>query len=242
VEGFAAGHAPARARTVNLPPPIKAMPAKAIRALRIQLGCTQMEFAALLNIPKVTAISWENGTRKPSGAALRLLALGKHHPEALQPAKQAGRRRLCAWRRRLGLPHTEYEYRSPRRWSAHRDIRGSFGADESAVSKVASTASNFTRAVTNAAGAALMVEKVPCTCPPVSPSRIFFSDPSFFWDYISPPELSPAPAIHSESTRLPPEQHHPPESLEIYPSQHCAQWQRVASLGQLRFRLPSTGE
>ena len=86
VEGFAAGRAPSRERTVNLPPPVKAMPAKAIRALREQLGCTQMEFAALLNVPKVTAISWENGTRKPSGAALRLLAVAKHHPEALQAA------------------------------------------------------------------------------------------------------------------------------------------------------------
>ena len=47
VEGFAAGHAPARERTVNLPPPVKAMPARQIRALRLQLGCTQMEFAAL---------------------------------------------------------------------------------------------------------------------------------------------------------------------------------------------------
>jgi putative transcriptional regulator len=86
VEAFAAGQAPARERKVNLPPPIKAMPAKAIRALRLQLGCTQMEFAALLNVPKVTAISWENGTRKPSGAALRLLAVAKHHPKALQAA------------------------------------------------------------------------------------------------------------------------------------------------------------
>lgn len=86
VEGFAGGHAPARERTVSLPPPVKAMPARQIRALRQQLGYTQMEFAALLNVPKVTAISWENGTRKPSGAALRLLAVAKHHPEALQAA------------------------------------------------------------------------------------------------------------------------------------------------------------
>ena len=86
VEAFAAGRANARERTVNLPPPVKAMPAKEIRAIRIRLGCTQMEFAALLNVPKVTAVSWENGTRKPSGAALRLLAVAKHHPEALQAA------------------------------------------------------------------------------------------------------------------------------------------------------------
>lgn len=75
VEGFAAGHTPAREHSVQLPPPVKAMPAKAIHALRLQLGCTQMEFAALLNMPKVAAISWENATRKRSGAALRLLAV-----------------------------------------------------------------------------------------------------------------------------------------------------------------------
>ncbi len=86
VEAFAAGNAPSRERTIKLPPPVKAMPAKEIRALRARLGCTQLEFAALLNVPKVTAISWENGTRKPSGAALRLLAVAKHHPEALEAA------------------------------------------------------------------------------------------------------------------------------------------------------------
>jgi len=86
VEGFAAGRERTRERTVKLPPPVKAIPAKEIRAIRTLLGCTQTEFAALLNVPKVTAISWENGTRKPSGAALRLLAVAKHHPDALQAA------------------------------------------------------------------------------------------------------------------------------------------------------------
>ena len=65
------------------PASIEAMPAKAIRALRLQLGLTQTESAALLNVPNVTAISWENGTRKPGGTALRLLAVAQHHPEAL---------------------------------------------------------------------------------------------------------------------------------------------------------------
>jgi putative transcriptional regulator len=86
VEGFAAGRERARERTVKLPPPVKAMPAKEIHIIRLRLGCTQAEFAALLNVPAVTAISWENGTRKPSGAALRLLAVAKHHPDALQAA------------------------------------------------------------------------------------------------------------------------------------------------------------
>ncbi len=86
VEGFAAGRTPSRERTVKLPLPVKAMPAKEIRAIRLGLGCTQTEFATLLNVPAVTAISWENGTRKPSGAALRLLAVARHHPDALHAA------------------------------------------------------------------------------------------------------------------------------------------------------------
>jgi putative transcriptional regulator len=86
VEAFAAGRAPARERTMKLPPPVKAMRAREIRAIRERLGCTQLEFAALLNVPKVTAVSWESGARKPSGAALRLLAVAREHPEALQAA------------------------------------------------------------------------------------------------------------------------------------------------------------
>lgn len=67
-------------------PPVKPSAARQIRAIRTRLGFMQSQFAALLNVPKVTGISWENGTRKPSGAALRLLAVAKHHPEALQAA------------------------------------------------------------------------------------------------------------------------------------------------------------
>lgn len=86
VERFAAGKERARARRVTIPPPVKSMSARAIRETRNKLGCTQSEFAALLNVPKVTAVSWENGTRKPSGAALRLLAVARSNPAALQAA------------------------------------------------------------------------------------------------------------------------------------------------------------
>jgi len=85
-ERFAAGTEPARVRRVQIPPPVKSLSTRAIRAIRARLGCTQAEFAALLNVPKVTAVSWENGTRKPSGAALRLLAVARRNPEALQAA------------------------------------------------------------------------------------------------------------------------------------------------------------
>ncbi|MFM8459613.1 MAG: helix-turn-helix domain-containing protein [Chthoniobacterales bacterium] len=86
VERFAAGKERARIRRVTIPPPVKTMSARVIRQTRTKLGCTQSEFAALLNVPKVTAVSWENGTRKPSGAALRLLAVARRNPAALQAA------------------------------------------------------------------------------------------------------------------------------------------------------------
>jgi len=86
VEGFAAGKERAIERTIKIPPPVKPIPARQIRALRTSLGFTQTQFASFLNVPKVTAISWENGTRKPSGAALRLLAVARRHPEALEAA------------------------------------------------------------------------------------------------------------------------------------------------------------
>jgi len=86
VEGFAEGKEPAVERTVKLPPPVKPIPAKQIRSIRTGLGFTQAQFATLLNVPKVTAISWENGTRKPSGAALRLLAVARKYPQALEAA------------------------------------------------------------------------------------------------------------------------------------------------------------
>jgi len=86
VESFARGTELVREHKMALPPPVRGMPAREIREIRIRLGLTQIEFAALLNVPKVTAVSWESGTRKPSGAALRLLVVAKHHPEALRAA------------------------------------------------------------------------------------------------------------------------------------------------------------
>ena len=84
--GCAAGRPPARARTVKLPPPVQPIPAQQIRAIRLGLGGTQTGFATLPNVPPVAAISRENVTRKPSGTALRLLAVARHHPEALHAA------------------------------------------------------------------------------------------------------------------------------------------------------------
>lgn len=55
-------------------------------AIRGQLAVSQAVFARLLNVSKVTEISWEKGRRKPTGAALRLLDLVRKRPHILQDA------------------------------------------------------------------------------------------------------------------------------------------------------------
>ena len=75
-----------RTRAMALPEPIEPLRPKDVAAIRRQLNVSQSVFAALLNVPKVTAISWEKGRRKPTGAALRLLDLVRKKPEILQEA------------------------------------------------------------------------------------------------------------------------------------------------------------
>ena len=88
LEGFtrhARGEKPLTLRTTRLalPPPEKPLRPSEVTALREKLGISPAAFAALLNVPKPTAISWESGARKPSGAALKLLRLATRHPELL---------------------------------------------------------------------------------------------------------------------------------------------------------------
>jgi putative transcriptional regulator len=49
-------------------------PAK-IRRLRAASGTSQAVFAAMLNVKKATVAAWEQGTKTPSGPALKLLQL-----------------------------------------------------------------------------------------------------------------------------------------------------------------------
>jgi putative transcriptional regulator len=68
---------------VKTPKPAPALTAAQVKAVRGKLKVSQTTFAALLNVPPVTAISWEKGRRSPSGAALRLLQIALKHPEVL---------------------------------------------------------------------------------------------------------------------------------------------------------------
>jgi putative transcriptional regulator len=75
-----------RSRVVHLPGPVAPLRPKDVAAIRRRLNVSQSVFAALLNVPKVTAISWERGRRRPTGAALRLLDLIRKKPQILQDA------------------------------------------------------------------------------------------------------------------------------------------------------------
>jgi putative transcriptional regulator len=65
-----------------------------IASLRKRLRLSQPVFAAALNVSPETVKKWEQGTREPDGAALRLLELAEAHPEwiidriSLGPARQ----------------------------------------------------------------------------------------------------------------------------------------------------------
>ena len=72
-----------RTATMPLPPPVKSLTPSQVRSIRKKLNVSQPVFAAMMNIPTVTAASWERGRRKPTGAALRLLDIARKHPEVL---------------------------------------------------------------------------------------------------------------------------------------------------------------
>jgi putative transcriptional regulator len=55
-----------------------------IAATRQRSGLTQAQFAAALRISPRTLQQWEQGRRKPSGAAETLLKIVARHPEVLR--------------------------------------------------------------------------------------------------------------------------------------------------------------
>lgn len=55
-----------------------------IAATRLRSGLTQAQFAQALRISPRTLQQWEQGRRKPSGAAETLLKIVARHPEVLR--------------------------------------------------------------------------------------------------------------------------------------------------------------
>jgi putative transcriptional regulator len=60
-----------------------------IAEARSRLGMSQSELAALMGVSPRTLQDWEQGRRKPTGAAQTLLRVAIAHPEALLDLKAA---------------------------------------------------------------------------------------------------------------------------------------------------------
>lgn len=76
-------------RTVQRFPPPAPMSATAIRRLRRRMNVSQAVFAQALNISLDTVQSWEQGLRRPSRAALRLLRIVERDPRVLVGAESS---------------------------------------------------------------------------------------------------------------------------------------------------------
>jgi len=68
---------------IQAPQRPKAMSPNDIARIRQKLNCSQTVFAMMLNISPKTVQAWEQGSREPGDAALKLLSIAKKHPEVL---------------------------------------------------------------------------------------------------------------------------------------------------------------
>jgi putative transcriptional regulator len=55
-----------------------------VREIRIKTGLSQSQFAASIGVSTASLQNWEQGKRKPKGAAKVLLALLHHDPKIVQ--------------------------------------------------------------------------------------------------------------------------------------------------------------
>lgn len=70
-------------RVTRLPSRPKPISAREIRRIRQALNASQPLFAAYLNVSANAVRSWEQGTRRPRQAALKLLLIARKNPQAL---------------------------------------------------------------------------------------------------------------------------------------------------------------
>jgi putative transcriptional regulator len=70
-------------RVTRVPSRPRPISAREIRRIRQALNASQPLFAAYLNVSANAVRSWEQGTRRPRQAALKLLAIARKNPQAL---------------------------------------------------------------------------------------------------------------------------------------------------------------
>jgi putative transcriptional regulator len=79
----ARGEITLKTTTIELPDRPPEVGAEELMKLRLARGMSQAIFARLLNVSTKTVQSWEQGHRKPSQAALRLIQVFRHDPSGL---------------------------------------------------------------------------------------------------------------------------------------------------------------
>ena len=57
-----------------------------IRAVRLKLGKSQVEFALMIGVSVATLRNWEQGRRTPDGPAMALLRVAARNPKAVAAA------------------------------------------------------------------------------------------------------------------------------------------------------------
>jgi putative transcriptional regulator len=63
---------------------VEAQPQSQVIRARLNSGLSQSEFATALGVSKRTLEQWEQGRRKPSGAARTLLKIAEKHPQVFR--------------------------------------------------------------------------------------------------------------------------------------------------------------
>ena len=69
--------------TLEMPDRPPEVDAEELTKIRLTSGMSQAVFARMLNVSTKTIQSWEQGQRKPSQAALRLIQVFRHDPSGL---------------------------------------------------------------------------------------------------------------------------------------------------------------
>jgi putative transcriptional regulator len=92
--------------TTEPPPPPPELSRAEIAALRKRLKMSQAFFAAVLNVSAKAVQSWEQGVRRPSDAALRMLQVIGRQPSVVRfiAVAAAGPRRAATRSRRSRCP------------------------------------------------------------------------------------------------------------------------------------------
>lgn len=70
-------------RVTTLPRPPKKLSSSEIASIRSRSNLSQSVFAKYLNVSIKTIQAWEQGSRKPSDAALKLLSIARDSPQAI---------------------------------------------------------------------------------------------------------------------------------------------------------------